>query len=365
VVVLPDSSFRPTRTVREALGLPGNEIVSLEQKWLDTTCSLYYIKELAPDPGSVLMHRTQYDYAGVHSGKRKGGFALDDEQYMSETDSDPEHEIEDSSEPVAADLNAQSTDPWAEDDDYPSFKPFDLSHIVVSGVENVSDGPKLARAVVPSFGQLWHLDSPRVHMLFSRASEERQAKTKQIAFAKAEIPAHLARGFCLLRTSLTDIELHPFDQEECGIVCKQVLTSHNRSGVTTSLELHPIAAEQVNMVIHVPELSLVVAGSPVGRVALITPTKTPGKLKHMAVRRGFRVDRVLPRRFEDNLRPPCTLIGIAISPVPNDRGSRLSLHPPRGSTPPVMYRLILHYRDHTILMYDIARGLDDDELMIF
>ncbi|GAB1310082.1 CRT10-domain-containing protein [Madurella fahalii] len=367
VVVLPDNSFKPTKTVGDALGLPGNEIVSMRAGWLETTCSLYYIKDLAPDAGSVLMHRAQYDYAGVHSGKKKGDSILDDDFNVWETTSESEDELEDTAmamvlEQAAVSLT-QSTVSGTWSGKLPVVEP--LCDAAVSRIE-VTAGAQLSRSIIPSFGEVRRLDgNTSLHMEFSRLHGERQRRTKAIDFGKAELPAHLVKGACLLRTSLMDIELQPFDHTETSIVCKYVLTSHNRPGVSTPLELHPHYSERVNMIIHVPELNLVVAGSPVGRVALITPTKTAGRFQHIRVRRGFRVERVLPRRSEDALRPACTLIGIAMSPVPNDRARRLNLHPPRGSTPPIMYRLMLHYRDHTILMYDISRGLGDGDLMIF
>lgn len=365
MVVLPDSSFRPTKTIREALGLPANEIVSVRAGWLETTCSLYYIKDLAPDAGSVLMHRAQYDYAGVHSGKKKGDSILNDDSNVWETTSESEDEPDDTAmalEPAAVPL-AQSTTSGTWSGKLPVVDP--LCDAAVSKIE-VAAGAQLSRSIIPSFGEVRRLDgNTSQHTEFSKNFGDRQEKTRSIEIGKAELPARLVKGVCLLRTSLMDIELQPFDRTETSIVCRYVLTSHNRPGVSTPLELHPHYSERVNMVIHVPELNLVVAGSPVGRVALIVPTKTAGRFQHMAVRRGFRIERVLPHRSEDVLRPACTLIGIAMSPVPNDRASRLNLHPPRGSTPPIMYRLMLHYRDHTILMYDISRGLDDGDLMIF
>ncbi|KXX80121.1 hypothetical protein MMYC01_204328 [Madurella mycetomatis] len=362
VVVLPDSSFRPTKTIREALGLPANEIVSMRAGWLETTCSLYYIKDLAPDAGRVLMHRAQYDYAGVHSGKKKGDSILDDDFNMWETTSESEDEPDDTAmapEPTAV-LPPQSTTSGTWSGKLPVDDP--LCDAAVSKIE-VAAGAQLSRSIIPSFGEVRRLDgNTSQHTEFSKLSDARQEKTNAIEFGKAELPAHLVKGFCLLRTSQMDIELQPFDRTETSIVCKYVLTSHNPLGVSTPLEHY---LERVNMMIHVPELNLVVAGSQVGRVALIIPTKTTRRFQHITVRRGFRVECVLPRRSEDALRPACTLIGIAMSPVPNDRASRLNLHPPRGSTPPIMYRLMLHYRDHTILMYDISRGLDDGDLMIF
>jgi hypothetical protein len=232
-----------------------------------------------------------------------------------------------------------------------------------------SDDTQLSRWIIPSFGEIPHLDGNIIeYMKFNGDYHERQKRTQSIDFPMAELPAHVLKHFYIMRTSPTDVQLQPFDPGLPSIECKFVLTQHNHTRTTTPWDMHPAYAERMSMLIHVPELSLVVAGSPMGRVALITLTKSCKRIQSTPVRRGFRVDRVLPRRSEDDrrLRPACTLIGIAMSPVPDHRAKGLALHPPGGGrAPPVMYRLILHYKDHTILMYDIARGLSDDDLMIF
>lgn len=121
------------------------------------------------------------------------------------------------------------------------------------------------------------------------------------------------------------------------------------------------------MVLHVPELSLVVAGSLNGRVTLLSLTKTNKRIHGLAVKRGFRVDWVLPRKEEEKkrIRPLCALHGIAISPVPDPKARGLNLRGRHGRLPHSYYRLILHYVDHTILMYDITRRVGDEDLMIF
>jgi hypothetical protein len=128
------------------------------------------------------------------------------------------------------------------------------------------------------------------------------------------------------------------------------------------------------MLHHVPELNLIVAGSPTGRVALLTLTKTAKKLNSNQLRYGFRVECVLPRKRElerEKMPPRCTLVGVAVAPVPWQPGHHsLELHPKTDArargVPEVKYRLIMHYKDHTILMYELERGRDreDSELLV-
>lgn len=367
-MVLPDRSFKPTKTIREAFGLPGNEIIPSKPGWLETTCSLYYVPELATDARSVLVNRSQYDYGAVHNAVKQADWGrFYDDVHTWELTSESEDDPDDAAmelEPAAGELAQSAASDGGRGEPRTVEARSDASSFDTNTA--TAESRQLRRTIIPSFGEVHELDeSVAKHMAFSRAHEARQGRTKPVEFEDTQLPARLAKRFCLLRTSQVDVELQPFDPAETSIVCRYVLTAHNRHGINAPLELHPHYAERVNMVIHVPELNLVVAGSPVGRVALITLTRAAGRVHHLAVRRGFRVDRVLPRRSEDALRPACTLIGIAMSPVPTDRGSRLNLYPPRGGTPPLMYRLILHYRDHTILMYDIARARDGGDLMVF
>jgi hypothetical protein len=212
---------------------------------------------------------------------------------------------------------------------------------------------------------------------------ERKRKTRVIEYARAEdLPHHLVKTHCLLRTAPADVELQPFDLESPVIELNYLLTQQRHAGVAAAQpwDLHPIYSERISMLQHVPELSLVVAGSPTGRVALLTLTKSTGPTNLENLRYGFRVECVLPRKDEEiingggggggggkrTVQPACTLIGVAMSPAP--RPPRLGFKlPPKtgteGKALPVTYRLILHYKDHTILMYDVRR--EKDEVLVF
>lgn len=372
VLVFRDSDFRPARNVRECLGTPPNEVlISADdgkgRTWLDSTCSLYYVKDLSPILANVFRHRTRLGYNTVHATKP----AADCESELSDAGDESDSEIE------AEDATPESSSGGQDQPQTlrlgpPADKPDPI-------FDKLPDNAQLNRSIIPTFGELTDLDGDlEKHLSFTNNFQERKQKTTSIAFAKAELPAHWTKDFHLLRTSLTDIRLEPFDRAAPGVHCRFVLPHHPPGLGSSPWDMHPVYSERVSMLIHVPELNLVVAGSPTGRVALVTLTRTARRLQGSTpVRHGFRVDRVLPRRAEDKrgLRPSCTLIGVAVSPVPHRRARGLDLYPPppsggaetrRELPPPVMYRLILHYKDHTILMYEIARGLDEEEdLMIF
>lgn len=190
----------------------------------------------------------------------------------------------------------------------------------------------------------------------------------------APLPSSLgtiSRGYHLLRMYEKDLEmrsLRPQDVEEekeVGIYCPNVLTF----GHFHDQNLRPYfrATSRLNMVVHVPELSLVVVGSPMGRVLLLTPTRlsTRVSVEDGFWSHGLRVEWVLPRDSDDichdKQRRP--LHGVAIGPVQDERGvgSQGSV---RASVPR-RYRLMLHYRNHDIASFEITRQEQTGKICIF
>ncbi|EHK24816.1 uncharacterized protein TRIVIDRAFT_61576 [Trichoderma virens Gv29-8] len=182
----------------------------------------------------------------------------------------------------------------------------------------------------------------------------------------------LTKRYHFVRTLEKDVELRSLREEydtglkEIGVLCPDAVTFswfQERS-------IRPFfrATSRLSMVFHVPELSLVVVGSPTGRVLCVTPTKlrspvaskTAGMWHH-----GLRVECVLPRLSEEQacrpvLRP---LHGLAVGPVQDD--DRLYGDRTSRATAPKRYRLMLHYRNHDILTYEITREEQTGRLCIF
>jgi hypothetical protein len=373
VLVLPYSNFMPTKTIRESLGLPGGEVIAVTKSeenrvWLDTTCSLYYIKEYPLNPETIFrQRRTRLDYSKTHEAKAE----CQEDDLSDAWDTGSGFEDDEGAHTAAPTNTVGKTSVYPptanrEEDRWLSITPFsgkpDLS------LNDMSDDTQLSRSIIPSFGETQPDSSFTQQALFNLATN-RLRRIRPTEFSKTTPPSHLVKDYCLLRTATTDIELQPFDPDAPCIECKHLLATPIRSGMDTPWDLHPMYSERISMLLHVPELNLVVAGSPTGRVALITLTKTAKRLHMTRVRHGFRVECVLPRKVEDEkkLRPDCTLIGVAMSPAPSraGRGLELRLDTGPGTAGPTVFRLMLHYKDHTILMYDVARGVDREELLVF
>ena len=116
------------------------------------------------------------------------------------------------------------------------------------------------------------------------------------------------------------------------------------------------------MILQIPELGAVAIANQVGRVMLLTMTKSA------EYPCGFRIDWILPLKSQEaqDLRPEKALMGMAVGPIQgrealenysrfdylkqcgNELGNPLE-HPRR-------YRLFLMYCDHTVLSYEIIRS---------
>lgn len=184
-----------------------------------------------------------------------------------------------------------------------------------------------------------------------------------------------AKRFHILRLHERELELRCLlrwesgKRHELGVFCPQALTlGTDVQGDRTWMLFH--ATNRLSMVTHVPDLSLVVVGSPMGRVLLVTPTRLdhPVDWRTEHVQHGFRIDCVLPRLSDDKvhrktMRP---LHGMAVGPVQEDVvGGGQHDAAARRACGPRRYRLMLHYRNHDILTYEMSRDRVTSELCIF
>ncbi|KAI1409764.1 hypothetical protein F5Y13DRAFT_87903 [Hypoxylon sp. FL1857] len=168
----------------------------------------------------------------------------------------------------------------------------------------------------------------------------------------------LEDGSSILRTYEMDVELRSFEEGGMGIMFEKVIDQSRPShAVLPSMR---ISHERLANLIHVPELSLVVAGSMCGRVALITLTRP--EEKGLLFKRAFKVEAILPtKRDEDNQkRPICPLLGVAVGPAPFSGNVELTDKP----VSPKRYRIMLHYYDLRILSYEVFRNSRTDPISV-
>ncbi|KAM0329919.1 hypothetical protein ACHAQA_004085 [Verticillium albo-atrum] len=226
---------------------------------------------------------------------------------------------------------------------------------------------------LPHTGKIYAFQSSFHHKaaFLRRALEVNTNTTPQTTASIKDITSRA----CLLRTYMTDIELRRVALPHHSVLCRNV---------TSTQPDHPVFRHttRLNMILHVPELSLVVIGSAVGQVVLLTPTcgdrgsnfgdqrkGVPGMRLEYPARHGFRIDWVLPTQTDEEAgrRPARPLYGVAIGPIQEGGAEGLLLRRRQGMTPSGLssrrYRLMLHYRDHSILSYELSRN-DNDKLEI-
>ncbi|KJZ78312.1 hypothetical protein HIM_02350 [Hirsutella minnesotensis 3608] len=183
----------------------------------------------------------------------------------------------------------------------------------------------------------------------------------------------LSKRYYVLRLHEKELELRNLDQEtkgsarECGILCPQAMEL-GPLAMSPSTNLLFRHTSRLSMVAYLPEISLVAVASPIGRVLLVTPTKlaTPVKKGQGKLHHGFRVDWVLPKRSDEELhrRTVRPLHGMAVAPV-QESGPRGERHRTGvEGLAPRRYRLMLHYRSHDILTYEITRETETGKLCI-
>lgn len=227
----------------------------------------------------------------------------------------------------------------------------------------------LAKTMIPYSGQHYTeftLDD-QVKFTSAEQARSRNSLVRWLSVTEARskniLSNEMVSKLSLIRTNETDVELLTLDPLMPSLACRGIIEQVHIANENPPWDLQ--FAQRLSMLLHVPELSLVVVGSMCGRVALITLTQPP---PGQQPQRAFRVEHILPRMTEDanykKLRPYCCLLGIAISPIPESRVKGLCLR--RNETAPARrWRLILHYMDHTLLMYDISRQGDADMEVIF
>ncbi|KAJ4271885.1 hypothetical protein NW762_000594 [Fusarium torreyae] len=183
----------------------------------------------------------------------------------------------------------------------------------------------------------------------------------------------LGRKLFLLRTYEKDLELRSFSpylkwnaQLEYGTVCTDALKFGRFRDPRLHRHFH--ATSRLNMIALAPELSLMAVGSPTGRVVLLTLTRkaAPAERDEGTWEHGFRVEWVLPTGSDEDehrksLRP---MHGMALGPVQMADGIGGKVGG-GGPAMPRRYRLMLHYRNHDILSYELTREEETGKLCIF
>ena len=187
--------------------------------------------------------------------------------------------------------------------------------------------------------------------------------------------------FSLLQTTESDIYLfRNLAAERYGkarahsqVICRKAVQQAIPPGLS-----HLQHIERLNMVLQVPELSIVVVGNQAGRVGILTMTtwQKRGEWQPNEELEGFKIEFILPLRSQEErgLRPEKPLMGIAVGPIQGHEtrpDQRIVLEPEATGTRSRVaeessrrFRLMMIYYDHTILSYEISRQPESDEMLV-
>ena len=127
--------------------------------------------------------------------------------------------------------------------------------------------------------------------------------------------------------------------------------------------------DRMNLTVQIPELGVILAGSPKGRVAVFSLHElhpNPFAREPATPIRTMRLEHILPRQSQEhrNERPSSTLIGVAASPLqghaksPQRPGEAASVQAPSTAR---KWRILLLYRDQGLLSYEIRRRSRDEK----
>jgi hypothetical protein len=172
---------------------------------------------------------------------------------------------------------------------------------------------------------------------------------------------YASSGPTIIHTNRHCIHLLPTADSSPPTYCKNALRQEFSDDVWFPRVLSDY--DRLNMLAAIPELSLVLVASQVGRVALFTVTRLVDRFTRAGHSVAMRLDLILPFKSEETqerIRPTHGLMGIAVAPMQGERkrGAKTGEGPRR-------WRLMLHYFNHTILSYEISRREEIGETILF
>ena len=139
-----------------------------------------------------------------------------------------------------------------------------------------------------------------------------------------------------------------------------VITLNNLFGQELPLEYYDMGLwDRCNMCAQIEQLGVIVVATQKGRVAIISLTQIESESSNAArsagaaYRRvyGFRIDHILPYASQEAAghRPPSLLHGIAVGPMQGTEDASDQMK---------RWRLLVMYQDHSVLSYEIGRSED-------
>ena len=289
-----------------------------------------------------------------------GAYDDDDEEILADYQEEEEDDDEDEEDEQEDDEEEEAGDTEDQDEDYsgstsPVSRSDDSEASVNAVVSQAYGNPSIAAVTeqaerLPALPSLSHADH------HERPDRARKPLVQTIPCTSP--PSIQRLPFSIFHTSETEIY---FFQDPLAKATVTMMDPLNQKLPPNMGWLSRF--DRMNMVTQIPELGIVIAASPVGRVALFTMTRTKG-----AKLCASRLDWILPfySQEKQGLRPRAPLLGIAVGPIQGrqfrnkgvDGGSSDDVGRESWRTVEFSrrYRLMLTYCDHSVLSYELGRS---------
>ncbi|EFX04718.1 hypothetical protein CMQ_1646 [Grosmannia clavigera kw1407] len=226
---------------------------------------------------------------------------------------------------------------------------------------------QLGSVICPSLSLAWPDLSMTKLVTILRCAPQRQRQVKDLMLTGSEkIPEllQMAKRLSILRTFGLEADLFTTGMEKAwGVFSNKLMEPPVASNYIWDMNAN---YHRLSLLESIPEIGVVIVGGMFGRVAVLRlirgslTSRGSGNGSSPRLKRCFRTEWVLPRHVEEKkkLRPPCCLLGIAVSPVPEAGASMWDLASStkkrqQEARSPRRWRLILHYMDHSVLQYYI------------
>ncbi|KAL7270167.1 hypothetical protein RUND412_007136 [Rhizina undulata] len=180
-------------------------------------------------------------------------------------------------------------------------------------------------------------ESPRPELISPESDDE----------ATISYEEHPENGCIIIQTTQHNVYLLPAHPFSPTVICKSPLRLQ-----PMPMSLQYIShLDRLNMVFHIPGLSLVIAASPFGRAAVFRLTRSGDVF-------AMRLEDVLPREGTDRdvaSRPKAELAGIGVGPVQGRMEGRRRSGDWRGCERRRRWRVMMVYKDGGVLSYELGR----------
>ena len=333
---MPLEAFKPTKTPEEALGIRPLSLLQVVTKQtplgsrteiiFDISCTLDQVEDSS-------MHHPRWGYGlGGPDNTPPTTLSTPNATTGSRTPSSSEEGL--NADDLLSHFRSQSIF------DHQSRMYFE--QLINSSQEDIDTNreEKWARArQLAGHPNPWQEDAIKV---LKKLELETQSKPEAADDQPPKCPVyHLPNKCAILRTYQEDIELIPPATALPRTVCFKALKQHLPDAILPQAHFERLIFHAL-----IVELGLVIVGTQVGRVALLTLTRPEDSFSHFGPVTMFRVDRILPTKTHEaaGLRPHVPLLGFAVAPLQGEQMMERR-----------RWRLVLHYYDHSVLSYELSR----------